>query len=298
MNVRLIRGIGVLGSIITLVMCIQIVSNVFISLGLSFPRDVISIPEPYRSMVSLHATLIAFLLAFILASVKLHIWYSSLCVFSSAIISLVAIFSQNIYGLILPSTIVFPLAIGFILSISSSLIMFFRVEKPKKIFSLTPIEISVTAILSALQAFLTASVGAIFPSPTGGYTHIGDTITFIAAFLFGAKISTLTGVIGSLVADFYLAYPRWYVSILAHGAEGLIAGLSYRRSLPIKIILSIIAGFSMAFTYFYVNIFIKGYAPAIISFMRDFFGQALISLILALILYKPLEKALKIGIRG
>lgn len=298
MNIKLIKSIGVLGSIVTLIMCIQIVSHVFIGLGLSFPRDVISIPEPYRSMVSLHATLIAFLLSFIIFSIKIHVWYSSLLIFSSAIISLIAIFSQNIYGLSLPSTIIFPLIIGFLLSISSSLTMLFKVEKPPKIFSLTPIEISVTAILSALQAFLTASVGAIFPSPTGGYTHIGDTITFIAAFLFGAKISTLTGIIGSLVADFYLAYPRWYVSILAHGAEGLIAGLSYRRSLPIKIILSIIAGFSMAFTYFYINIFIKGYAPALISFMRDFFGQALISLIIALILYKPLERALKAIIRG
>jgi hypothetical protein len=75
--------------------------------------------------------------------------------------------------------------------------------------------------------------------------------------------------------------------------ERFIAGLSYRRSLPIKVILLLIAGFSMAFTYFYVNIFIKGYALAMVSFIRDFFGQALISLVIAILIHKPIEKALR-----
>ncbi|MCX8169442.1 MAG: ECF transporter S component [Candidatus Methanomethylicia archaeon] len=292
MDIKFLRVIGIIGGISTFITCLYILFDVFSMFGLSFPMGVVIIPEPYRSIVSLYATLIAFIVAFIISSFKIHIWFSALCIFSLSIISLIALFSQSIYGLNFPYTLI-PFIIGFILSLSSSIIMLFKIEKPIGIFSLTPMEISITAILSALQAFLTASVGAIFPSPTGGYTHIGDTITFLAAYLFGVKISTLTGVIGSLIADFYLAYPRWYVTILAHGVEGLIAGLSYRKSFPIKIFLSIIAGFSMAFTYFYINIFIKGYAPAIISFMRDFFGQALISIILALILYKPLERILK-----
>jgi len=292
MGVRLFRFVGLIGVFSTLISCLYVVFDVFSILGLRFPLDVVSIPEPYKSIVSLYATLIGFLILFVIFMFRLHTWFSSPLLFSSSLVSIFALISPILYGLSFPMVI--PLLIfGFTLSLISGFAILFRVEKPTRIFSLSALEVSVTAILSALQAFLTASVGAIFPSPTGGYTHIGDTITFLAAYLFGVKISTLTGVIGSLAADFYLGYPRWYVSILAHGLEGLIAGLSYRRGVVLKVLLSLLAGFSMAFTYFYINIFIKGYAPALISFMRDFFGQALISLIIALILYKPLERALR-----
>jgi len=292
LDFRLLRGLGVFGALISLMACFHAILTVFSSLNLSFPMGVLSIPEPFKSIVSLYATLMAFLIIFSIASFKVGLWYSGLFMFASSIISIIAIASPTIYGL--PQYDLSPLALGLILSLASGLVLVFKAPKPfigKPI--LTPLEISVTALLSALQAFLTAFVGAIFPSPTGGYTHIGDTITFLAAFLFGPKIATLTGIIGSLVADFYLAYPRWYVSIIAHGAEGFIAGLSYRRSMPIKVILSLIAGFSMAFAYFYVNIFIKGYALAIVSLIRDFFGQALVSLVIAILIHKPIERALR-----
>lgn len=286
------KYIGILGGLISFSTCIYVILNVFASLKLAFPMEVLSVPEPAKSFISLYAILAAFTLIFSLTSFPKSN-FAGFCIFSSSIVSLIAIFSPNLYGFKIGIEIA-TLSLGFILSLISGVYIILKTPKPifgKPFFS--ALEISVTAILSALQAFLTASVGAIFPSPTGGYTHIGDTITFLSAFLFGPKIAMFTGIIGSLAADFYLAYPRWYVSILAHGAEGLISGLSYGRSIPVKVILSLIAGFSMAFTYFYVNIFIKGYGPAIISLIRDFFGQALISLILALIMYKPLERALK-----
>ena len=141
-------------------------------------------------------------------------------------------------------------------------------------------------------------VGAIFPSPTGGYTHIGDAIIFLAALLFGWKVGALTGIIGSVTADFFLGYPRWYVSIIAHGVEGLIAGLGRGKRIVIQVITCAIGGFIMATTYFYVNIFIKGYAPAIISFIRDLFGQAGLSLIIAIVLVKIIEKSLPQSIKN
>ena len=52
------------------------------------------------------------------------------------------------------------------------------------------------------------------------------------------------------------------------------------------------AGFVMATVYFFVNVFIKGYPIAIISYVRDLFGQALVSIILGLVLTKASEKAL------
>lgn len=162
---------------------------------------------------------------------------------------------------------------------------------------LTPVEIAVVAIFSALTAFLTGSTGVMFPSPTGGYTHIGDTIIFVSALLFGCKVGGLVGIIGPVVADLFVGYPRWFVTVLAHGAQGFIAGLGRKRSIVIQAALLVFSGFIMATTYFFVNIFIKGYPVAIISYMRDLFGQALVSIILGLILTKAIEKALPSLIR-
>jgi uncharacterized membrane protein len=153
---------------------------------------------------------------------------------------------------------------------------------------LTTTQVANSAVLSALTAIFTGI--AFVPSPTGGYTHLGDTIIFIAALLFGSRVGGLTGAIGSVAADLWVGYPRWFVSIPAHGLEGLLAGLGKRRSLAVQVISCALGGFAMASTYFYVNIFIKGWAPAIISYARDLFGQAAVSIILGIVLVKAIRK--------
>jgi len=160
---------------------------------------------------------------------------------------------------------------------------------PKEAF-LTTLEIANSAALSALTAIFTGI--AFVPSPTGGFTHIGDTIIFIASLLFGSKVGMLTGMVGSVAADLWVGYPRWFVSIPAHGLEGLIAGLGRRRSVPIQIVSCVIGGIVMASVYFYVNIFIKGWALAIMSYARDLLGQAGVSIILAIILTRTLQRIL------
>lgn len=152
-------------------------------------------------------------------------------------------------------------------------------------------EVAVMSVMSALTAVITIITGALIPSPTGGYTHIGDMIIFVAALLFGSKVGGITGMIGSVVADFWLAYPRWFVSIPAHGLEGIIAGFGKKKSILIQIMSCIIGGFIMASIYFYVNIFIKGYPLAIISYARDLFGQAGISMVLAISVSRSARKA-------
>jgi uncharacterized membrane protein len=152
------------------------------------------------------------------------------------------------------------------------------------------LEIANSAVLSALTAILTGI--AFVPSPTGGFTHIGDTIIFLAALLFGSKVGAITGVVGSVAADLWVGYPRWFVSIPAHGLEGLIAGLGQRRSIATQIISCAIGGIVMASVYFYVNIFIKGWALAVISYARDMLGQAGVSIILAIVLTRTLKRIL------
>jgi len=157
---------------------------------------------------------------------------------------------------------------------------------------LTPREVAVVAVFSALTAVLTGTTGLMLPTPTGGYTHIGDTIIYVAALLFGCKVGGFVGIIGPVVADLFVGYPRWFVTVLAHGSQGFIAGLGRKRSTVLQIFLLVFSGFIMATTYFFVNVFIKGYPIAIISYVRDLFGQALVSLILGIILVKGAEKAI------
>lgn len=155
---------------------------------------------------------------------------------------------------------------------------------------LTSVEVAMVAVLSALYAVMIILV--TIPSPTGGYTHIGDLIVFIAALLFGYKVGGLVGAIGSIAADFFVGYPRWFVSILAHGLEGIIPGLAKGKSFIIQVVTCIVGGFLMATTYFFINIFIKGYPVALISYARDLFVQAGVSIVIGLILVNILKRAL------
>ena len=139
------------------------------------------------------------------------------------------------------------------------------------------VEVATVATLSATYAIAIVLTGQAFPSPTGGYLHFGDFVVFVAALTFGYKVGGLVGIIGAVVADFYLGYPRWYVTILAHGLEGVIPGFARGRNLALQIVAAGIGGFLMASTYFFVNIFLKGYPVAIISYLQDLFGQAAVS---------------------
>jgi uncharacterized membrane protein len=165
------------------------------------------------------------------------------------------------------------------------------IEAVERLF-LTPVEVALVAVFSALTAVLTGTTGIMLPSPTGGYTHIGDTGIFVSALLFGSRVGGLVGIIGPVVADLLIGYPRWFVTVLAHGMQGFIAGLGRRKNILAQVALLGLSGVVMATTYFFINIFIKGYPLAVISYARDIFGQVLISLILALVLTKAAEKAL------
>ena len=153
-------------------------------------------------------------------------------------------------------------------------------------------EIALVAVFSALTAILTGMTGLMLPTITGGYTHIGDTAIYVAALLFGAKVGGLVGVIGPVAADILVGYPRWFVTVLAHGAQGFIAGVGKGKGKVTQVALLALSGFVMSTVYFFVNIFLKGLPIALVSYARDLFGQSLVSIILGLVLVKAVERAL------
>ena len=151
-------------------------------------------------------------------------------------------------------------------------------------------EVALTAVLSA--AYAAAIMLVIIPSPTGGYTQIGDFVVFVAALLFGFRVGGAVGVIGAVVVDLFTGYPRWFVSIPAHLLEGFVPGLAKNKPFALQVVACVIGGFLMATTYFLVNVYIKGLALAAVSYARDLFVQAGISIILALIVVKIVKKVL------
>jgi uncharacterized membrane protein len=151
-------------------------------------------------------------------------------------------------------------------------------------------EVALTAVLSATYA--AAILLLIIPSPTGGYTHIGDFVVFAAALLFGYKVGSFAGAIGAVAVDLFTGYPRWFVSIPAHWLEGLVPGLAKNKPFALQAVSCMIGGFLMATTYFVVNVYVKGLALAAVSYARDLFVQAGISTVLALTVVKAVKKAL------
>lgn len=198
------------------------------------------------------------------------------------------------FGHLSTYTFVIGGALGMVLIVISMAIALATPSVAVKGPLLTSVEVAVVALFSALYAVMIIFTYQIYPvpSPTGGFLHFGDFVVFFIALLFGAKVGGLVGVVGALVADFYLAYPRWYVSIIAHGLEGVIPGLTKKKNIIVQLIACIIGGFLMAATYFFVNIFIKGYPIAVLSFIQDLFAQAGISIAIGFTLAKIVERTL------
>jgi uncharacterized membrane protein len=297
---RIYRGLASLGlasGLLVFAGAIVQVGLVLSYLGAGSPLTSIRLSDPDRVKVALYLTISsACSAAMIWAGVEALRGYTRRGGLLASLSALLAL-----------STLALPLLLGYpssipgltmqvlaLLIVASCAYVSFRVRgvEVKGGPFMTPLEAAFTALFSALTAVLTGTTGIMLPSPTGGYTHIGDTAIYISALLFGVKVGGLVGVIGPVVADLFVGYPRWFVTVLAHGLQGLIAGLGRKRGIILQAAILAAAGFTMSTIYFFVNIFIKGYPVALVSYFRDLFGQSLVSIILGLILTRGVERAL------
>ncbi|MEZ4769909.1 MAG: ECF transporter S component [Caldilineales bacterium] len=117
---------------------------------------------------------------------------------------------------------------------------------------ITPRDIAITALMIALVAvvtrFLIVPIGA-------GFFNLSDAAVYFAAFTFGPWIGFLAGGIGAALADLSAGYASFApLTFLAHGLQGLVAGLIVLRgpgSLVARMILAAVAGtLTMAGIYF------------------------------------------------
>jgi len=74
-------------------------------------------------------------------------------------------------------------------------------------------DLAISGIMIALVFVLTFAIKVPVPF-TRGYVHLGDSIIFISAILFGRKVGALAGGLGSALADLVGGYAYWAIPTL------------------------------------------------------------------------------------
>ncbi len=291
---RLSLSLTLLGGTVIGVLSLYEAFYILSAVGQSVSSDVV-ISSVLKELLSLHiftglsSTTSALMGSLLL--LKKHLKASIAANALSICAALATLINPERYGFQLPLPAVIGSWIGIALIAAGAVtgLVSPRREAPRSPL-LKSLEVATTAVFSALYAVMILLL--VVPSPTGGYTHIGDTVVFVAAILFGGKVGGLAGILGSVAADIYTAYPRWYVSILAHGLEGAVAGFAKGKSLPVQILACVAGGFLMATTYFVVNVFLKGYPLALLSYVRDLAVQAGVSIAIAVVASNTVKRVL------
>jgi len=289
-NLRLSLGcsLPVLGGLIVLVVALYQVFQILTILGQTIQKEVV-LSTPVKFCISLYLSLGLYVLILtILGSYMLSRGLpktSAKAFLLSAFLSLIGQLIPSMYGFNLNTIPLIAAIVGVGFTVSGFV---FAATIPSMSKRKAPLlgsgEVAMIVLFSILYAMLTVFSQQIcpIPSPVGGYLHFEDLVVFFAAPLFGYKVGGLVGALGAVIGDFYLAYPRWYVSILAHGLEGFIPGLAKKKSFLLQVVACFVGGSVMAFVYFFVNVFLKGCPVAIVSFIQDLVGQASVSIILGL----------------
>lgn len=156
-------------------------------------------------------------------------------------------------------------------------------------------------VYCALFAALTCVATMIIKVPTfQGYANVGDTIVLMCAWLLAGIPGAIAAGIGSAMADALSGYMHYVPGtfiikfLMAFVAAIIFKKLAEKISKKIVALLvsGIVAEIIMIVGYFLYKAFIlgKGYLAAIPSIFSNI-GQAVVSLIIAVLLFYALEKS-------
>ncbi len=138
-----------------------------------------------------------------------------------------------------------------------------------------PLSISTIGIFAALTCVITMVIA--FPIPaTQGFINIGDAVVMITGLLFGPIIGSISGGVGSALADLFLGYTIYApATLIIKGLEGLFVGLisnprkNYAKLNYRDIIGILIGGITMVFGYFIYEVIIFGVPSALYEFVLN-----------------------------
>ena len=89
--------------------------------------------------------------------------------------------------------------------------------------------VALTGIMIAVVAAFSIVTALLLPipiAPTGGYFSFSDIAVLFVAFTFGPITGLVAGGVGAALADVSAGYAQFApITLVAHGLEGLVAGL-------------------------------------------------------------------------
>jgi uncharacterized membrane protein len=89
----------------------------------------------------------------------------------------------------------------------------------------TALVVATVAVMTAVTAVFTIMIRVPIPA-TKGYFNFSDVAVFFTSFALGPFAGAVAGGLGTALADVVSGFPQWApISLLAHGLEGLLAGL-------------------------------------------------------------------------
>ena len=150
--------------------------------------------------------------------------------------------------------------------------------------------VSMIAIFAALICVLTMNFGFTIQIPaTQGYINIGDIGVMIAGILFGPVIGSISGGVGSAIADLILAPQYAIATLIIKGLEGFVVGLisnpkkNYLKFNIRDVIAVVCGGLIMVFGYLIFEMILYGFPSALLEFFLNTgiqFGLGTISALL------------------
>lgn len=162
-------------------------------------------------------------------------------------------------------------------------------ERISKTF--TARELAISGVFAAAVCVATMVISIPVPA-TSGYINVGDSMIFISALLFGARIGGIAGGIGSALADILLGFGNYApFTLIIKGVEGVVVGHLSRKNSLIWYMGAVVAGGAIMITgYFIVQAVLLGIPNALGELPGNFF-QAASGFIIAVPVASAVKKA-------
>ncbi|MBR5537737.1 MAG: ECF transporter S component [Clostridia bacterium] len=157
-------------------------------------------------------------------------------------------------------------------------------------------EIATTALMSALVFVATFLIK--IPNPaTGGYSHMGDCMIFLAVVLLGRKNGSIAAGIGGALSDFLAGAPVWILpTLIIKYVMAFIMGTIVKanpESKKLQIVGAAVGGLFQIAAYTLAKILLIGLMPALLS-IPNVSIQTLVGIVLFAVLSAasagPLQK--------
>ncbi len=128
--------------------------------------------------------------------------------------------------------------------------------------TITPFNLAVTAVFTALACVVTMMFSIYVPA-TAGFFNVGESMVFLSALLFGPFVGAFAGGVGSMLADLLLGYPHYApATLLIKACEGAVVGTLKKKNPKLSskfhwklftIVLGIVAGFLLGLAWIIIG---------------------------------------------